>query len=145
MNILEVESFSNTFGPKAQRKKPKVAVSSLEELTNHVEESASSYSIEKDPSLLANVATDGVFAEAQDKRMQAGQSRRIWNELYKVVDSSDVIIHVLDARNPEGTRCRNVENYIRREAAHKHLIFVLNKCDLVPTWVTVNREYADGG
>lgn len=48
-----------------------------------------------------------------------------------------VLIHVLDARDPLGTRCRNVEKYIREEAPHKHLIFVLNKCDLVPTSVAV--------
>jgi nuclear GTP-binding protein len=69
---------------------------------------------------------------------RAGQSRRIWSELYKVLDSSDVVIHVLDARDPMGTRCRAVEKFLRKEAAHKHLIFVLNKCDLVPTWVTVS-------
>jgi len=76
-----------------------------------------------------------------------GQSKRIWNELYKVMDSSDVVIHVLDARDPIGTRCRSVEKYLKEEAPHKHLIFVLNKCDLVPTsvaaaWVrALSKEY----
>jgi nuclear GTP-binding protein len=48
-----------------------------------------------------------------------------------------VILHVLDARDPEGTRCRNVEDYLRKEQRHKQLVFVLNKVDLVPAWVTV--------
>lgn len=56
--------------------------------------------------------------------------------MQKVIDSSDVVVHVLDSRDPLGTRCRNVETYLKKEAAHKHLIFVLNKCDLVPTWAT---------
>jgi ribosome biogenesis GTPase A len=45
---------------------------------------------------------------------------------------------VLDARNPDGTRCKQVEQYIKKEKSHKHIIFVLNKCDLVPTWITVS-------
>lgn len=56
----------------------------------------------------------------------------------QVIDSSDVILHVLDARDPLGTRCHSVEKYMREEAPHKHLIFVLNKCDLVPTSVAVS-------
>lgn len=68
-----------------------------------------------------------------------GTSRRIWGELYKVLDSSDVVIHVLDARDPLGTRCKPVVEYLRKEKAHKHLVYVLNKVDLVPTWVTVSR------
>lgn len=52
--------------------------------------------------------------------------------------ASDVVIHVLDARDPLGTRCRSVEKYLREEAPHKHLIFVLNKTDLVPTSVAVS-------
>jgi hypothetical protein len=65
----------------------------------------------------------------------AGKSKRIWNELYKVIDSSDVVIQVLDARDPIGTRSSYIENYLKKEKAHKHMILVLNKVDLVPTWV----------
>ena len=69
-----------------------------------------------------------------------GTSRRIWGELYKVLDSSDVVIHVLDARDPLGTRCKPVVEYLRKEKAHKHLVYVLNKVDLVPTWATVSMR-----
>jgi len=65
-----------------------------------------------------------------------GQSKRIWNELYKVVDSSDVIIQVLDARDPNGTRCPHLEKHLATERKTKQLFFILNKCDLVPPWVT---------
>merc|ERR1712210_186130 len=46
------------------------------------------------------------------------------------------VIQVLDARDPLGTRSTMIEEYLRKEKTHKHLIFVLNKVDLVPTWVT---------
>ncbi len=65
-------------------------------------------------------------------------SRRIWGELYKVIDASDVLIQVLDARDPLGTRSPPVEKFLREEKPHKHMVFLLNKCDLVPTWVTVS-------
>ena len=32
MHILDTESFTNTFGPKAQRKKPKVKAASVDDL-----------------------------------------------------------------------------------------------------------------
>ena len=48
--------------------------------------------------------------------------------LHKVVDESDIIILVLDARDPEGCRSRLVEDEVRRrEAEGKKLVFVLNK------------------
>jgi nuclear GTP-binding protein len=43
---------------------------------------------------------------------------------------------VLDARDPAGTRSSHIENFLRTEKPHKQLVFVLNKVDLVPTWVT---------
>lgn len=142
-NILETESFSSTFGPKQQRKKPRFAASSLEELALATEGDATAY--EEKQELDATLGLmGGSFLDKEDYTQEAkeaifhkGQSKRIWNELYKVIDSSDVVIHVLDARDPLGTRCESVEKYIREECPHKHLIYVLNKCDLVPTWVAV--------
>ena len=40
---------------------------------------------------------------ARDDLFAKGQSRRIWAELYKVLDCSDIVLHVVDARDPEGT------------------------------------------
>ena len=46
-----------------------------------------------------------------------------------------IVLHVIDARNVPGTRCTMIERHIAEKAKHKHLIFVLNKIDLVPNWV----------
>ncbi|KAJ1449568.1 P-loop containing nucleoside triphosphate hydrolase protein [Pelagophyceae sp. CCMP2097] len=73
--------------------------------------------------------------EKRDELYTKGQSRRIWGELYKVLDCSDVVIHVLDARDPQGTTCTRLVEHMKTRASHKHLIFVLNKVDLVPNWV----------
>jgi len=45
-------------------------------------------------------------------------------------------VQVLDARDPEGTRCKFLEQHIRKNARHKHLLLLLNKCDLVSSRVT---------
>ncbi len=136
VNIVETESFEHTFGPKSQRKKPRVAVSSLEDLAAATDNAQVDFKEKIQEDLEAK--SDGWTAEAKEAIFHKGQSKRIWNELYKVIDSSDVVIHVLDARDPLGTRCQSVEQYIKKEAAHKHLIYVLNKCDLVPNWVSVS-------
>lgn len=73
--------------------------------------------------------------EKKDDLFLKGQSKRIWGEFFKVVDCSDVILHVIDARNVPGTRCTMIERHIRDHASHKHLVYVLNKIDLVPNWV----------
>lgn len=140
--ILETEPFSQTFGPKAQRKKPRVAASSLEDLVSGTSTDNKSYEEKQElDSTLGLMGRqeeeDGWTQAAKEAIFHKGQSKRIWNELYKVIDSSDVVIHVLDARDPLGTRCKSVEEYMTNETPHKHLIYVLNKCDLVPTWVAV--------
>jgi nuclear GTP-binding protein len=83
MHVLQVESYADTFGPKAQRKRPKLAVGSLEDLIRTTGKSLETYDEVKDPNLLANVNMDWI-EEARDSVFSKGQSRRIWNELYKV-------------------------------------------------------------
>jgi hypothetical protein len=73
--------------------------------------------------------------ERKEDIFTKGQSKRIWGEFYKVVDCSDVILHVIDARNVPGTRSTMIENHIANNASHKHLVYILNKIDLVPNWV----------
>lgn len=72
----------------------------------------------------------------EDKRITAGQSKRIWEELYKVIDSSDVLCMVLDARDPLGTKCLHAEKHLQNNCRFKHIVYILNKIDLVPTSVT---------
>ncbi len=40
-------------------------------------------------------------------------------------------LQVIDARDPMGTRCFHLERHIRKHLRHKHLLLLLNKCDLV--------------
>lgn len=53
-----------------------------------------------------------------------------WREVRKAIEASDVVVQVLDARDPEGTRCQQIEDLIAEEG--KKLIFVINKVDMVP-------------
>mmetsp|Transcript_31470 Transcript_31470/g.48277 ORF Transcript_31470/g.48277 Transcript_31470/m.48277 type:complete len:630 (+) Transcript_31470:228-2117(+) len=91
----------------------------------------------RDSNIDANNSGEGFdwHHEKKDDLFLKGQSKRIWGEFWKVIDCSDVVLHVIDARNVPGTRCTMIENHIAKNAHHKHLVFVLNKIDLVPNWV----------
>lgn len=102
---------------------------------NTVEKAHDNYDSTKDYDIHKQTIHDSKD-ETRHSIFEKGLSRRIWEELYKVIDSSDVIIYVLDARNPMGTRTHTLEEHIKKNCASKHFVFVLNKCDLVPTSVT---------
>lgn len=126
--------FQKVFGKKATRKRPTMVAGSLEDLKQRVGEMKSPVDVPTDGILHSTVSACLDDNVAQD--CVRGQSKRIWNELYKVIDCSDVIVHVLDGRDPVGTHCASIEKYIREKAPFKHLIYVLNKVDLVPMQVT---------
>lgn len=134
VHLLDTEGFDKTFGPNKTRKRPNLKFSDLNDLSKAVEESAETYDQTKDIDLVKE--DTGVKDTHREWIFGAGMSKRIWNELYKVIDSSDVLLQVLDARDPLGTRCPYIEKFLKKEKPHKHLIFILNKVDLVPNWVT---------
>jgi len=77
----------------------------------------------------ALMVSQGEIADPNSKAMN--QSRKAYyRELKKVIENSDVVIEVLDARDPEG--CRNHEIEAQAAAAGKKVLLVLNKIDLVP-------------
>ncbi|XP_059926103.1 guanine nucleotide-binding protein-like 3-like protein [Gadus macrocephalus] len=54
-----------------------------------------------------------------------------FREFKKVVEASDVILEVLDARDPLGCRCPQVEQAVIQSGTNKKIVLVLNKIDLV--------------
>lgn len=48
MHILDTDPFSNTFGKKAQRKKPKIDIGSMEELMSRVDDTHGKFITGKD-------------------------------------------------------------------------------------------------
>lgn len=63
--------------------------------------------------------------------------QNFWDIVEKVVEESDVVLEVLDARVPELTRNKKAENFV--ELLGKPLILVMNKADMVPDQI-VKKE-----
>ncbi|KAL3850054.1 hypothetical protein ACJIZ3_011936 [Penstemon smallii] len=66
--------------------------------------------------------------------------RAFYKELVKVIDASDVILEVLDARDPLGTRCADMEKMVMRSGADKHLVLLLNKIGMLVLSLSLNTR-----
>ncbi|XP_035402930.1 guanine nucleotide-binding protein-like 3 [Cygnus atratus] len=72
-------------------------------------------------------------SEANTKKVPHKKSKKSFHsELEKVIEASDVVLEVLDARDPMGCRCPQLEQAITCSGGDKKLLLVLNKIDLVP-------------
>ena len=60
-------------------------------------------------------------------------SRKAYNkEFKKVVEQADVVLYILDARDPEGTRSKEIESMIRESpGGEKQLLLILNKIGIL--------------
>jgi nuclear GTP-binding protein len=95
----------------------------LSTLASEVEASSSSAQKFGDPLFSETPGLSSISGRTKE------QMRKYYiRSLHKVVDQSDIILLVLDARDPEGCRSRLVEEEVRRrESEGKKLVFVLNK------------------
>ncbi|XP_014648399.1 PREDICTED: guanine nucleotide-binding protein-like 3 isoform X1 [Ceratotherium simum simum] len=86
-----------------------------------------------EPSNLELVKEELGQCKAKNKAKSGKQNpKKLYcQELKKVIETSNVVLEVLDARDPLGCRCPQVEEAIV-QGGQKKLILVLNKSDLVP-------------
>ncbi|KAI3427550.1 Nuclear/nucleolar GTPase 2 [Psidium guajava] len=146
VHLLDREPFGDAFGPKKKRKCPNLLAADYESLVKRAGGSQEAFEQRHGSSIEGN-EEDGLRDLVRHTMFEKGQSKRIWGELYKVIDSSDVVVQVLDARDPQGTRCRHLERHLKEHCKHKHMILLLNKCDLIPAWATkgwlraLSKEY----
>lgn len=85
------------------------------------------------------------FFSTKEKIAGDNNRRTYFRQLKTVLDQSDVILEVLDARDPVGCRCKWLEDKILSIDSSKHIILVMNKIDLVPkeiitSWLSILRK-----
>uniref|UniRef100_A0A3Q3AAD0 Large subunit GTPase 1 homolog n=1 Tax=Kryptolebias marmoratus TaxID=37003 RepID=A0A3Q3AAD0_KRYMA len=54
-----------------------------------------------------------------------------WRQLWRVIERSDVVIQIVDARNPLLFRCVDLELYVKEVSPHKVNLLLVNKADLL--------------
>ncbi|KAM5291920.1 large subunit GTPase 1 homolog [Ctenodactylus gundi] len=54
-----------------------------------------------------------------------------WRQLWRVIERSDIVVQIVDARNPLLFRCEDLERYVKETDAHKENVLLINKADLL--------------
>ncbi|XP_018318876.1 large subunit GTPase 1 homolog [Agrilus planipennis] len=54
-----------------------------------------------------------------------------WRQLWRVIEKSDVIVQIVDARNPLLFRCEDLENYVKDISEDKVNLILINKADFL--------------
>ena len=55
----------------------------------------------------------------------------IWRQLWRVIERSDVVVQIVDGRNPMLFRCPDLEHYVKEVDPNKTNILLMNKADLL--------------
>ncbi|KAJ1721655.1 nuclear GTP-binding protein nug1 [Coemansia erecta] len=119
-----------------------VTPKTLAELASDAQRRDAAYELEHDSDAEMDVAE---IAEGAVVGRRDNSKRAYYREFQKVVQHADVILEVLDARDPLGTRAPQIERMIMDAGANKRIILILNKIDLVPRsvvekWLTYLRH-----
>jgi len=99
-----------------------VEESGMARLAQHAEERGAEFEEE------ATMIVDAMEVEYEESAKK-DISRKAYNkEFKKVIEQADVILYILDARDPDSTRSKEIEQMIRESPnGEKQLILILNK------------------
>ncbi|KAF4585763.1 ribosome biogenesis GTPase Lsg1 [Ophiocordyceps camponoti-floridani] len=69
----------------------------------------------------------------------------VWRQMWRVIERSDLVVQIVDARNPLLFRCEDLESYVKAVDAKKENLLLINKADMMtPTqrkaWAKYLRE-----
>ncbi|XP_020043031.2 large subunit GTPase 1 homolog [Castor canadensis] len=54
-----------------------------------------------------------------------------WRQLWRVIERSDIVVQIVDARNPLLFRCEDLECYVKEIDVNKENVILINKADLL--------------
>eukprot|EP00038_Savillea_parva_P031330 m.85154 g.85154 ORF g.85154 m.85154 type:complete len:638 (-) comp9621_c1_seq1:109-2022(-) len=71
--------------------------------------------------------------EAEDQVIMTPYERNLefWRQLWRVIERSDVVVQIVDARNPLLFRCADLELYVKEVDPAKRTVLLLNKSDFL--------------
>lgn len=56
----------------------------------------------------------------------------VWKQLWFTVEKSDVVVQIVDGRDPLFYRCISLEEYVKEVDEKKINLLIINKSDLLP-------------
>jgi nuclear GTP-binding protein len=110
----------------------------LEQSNNIACDNIYAYKIDADSKamLYDNDNDRNIIEEEDEKRLNRENkdfSRRAYmKDLKEVIENSDVVLEVLDSRDPLSCKSQELEELIRSQKDEKKIILILNKIDLIP-------------
>ena len=69
----------------------------------------------------------------------------VWRQLWRVIERSDLVVQIVDARNPLLFRCEDLERYVKEVDPKKRNLLLINKSDMLTDdmrehWATYFEE-----
>ena len=55
----------------------------------------------------------------------------VWRQLWRVIEGSDLVVQIVDARNPLLFRSEDLEKYVKEVDPHKNNLLLVNKADMM--------------